>query len=336
MKCFKKVISLAITTFVGIQIAFSPVAGAGMFVSRKDEVAQGQQFQYQVESAYNISEGSPQANVEQVTIRLRRAINNPRNYYDIKCIDAPFFNAFCGPNGKIYITRYMERFTQMYDELAFVLAHEIGHDMNEHWLKRENDQGLVLVGAVAVAKLSGMNGNAAAATIAGSSIAMNRSYGFKFERQADDFAFDTIVKAGYNPGAGAIFFHKLQILEKMVKEKRKGLQFDPQNFLYPHPKTDKRLAAQIEKVEKYSNNRIQIKEDYVYVDGKLFAHPVSTKKADSYQRTYFMAGVLARLCHRNERIHCEVKGNSLYVNDIFIMTQSNGDENLHSIKNRIN
>ena len=65
-------------------------------------------------------------------------------------------------------------------------------------------------------------------------------------------------------------------------------------------------------------------------------HPVSTKKADSYQRTYFMAGVLARLCHQNAKINCEVRGKSLYVNNIFIMTQSAGDENLNNIRSRMN
>lgn len=333
---FKKIASLTIATFFSVNIVFSPVSDAGMFVTRKDEIKQGEIFQYQVENAYHVSEGQAQQNVAEVTTRLRRAIDNPRNYYDVKCIDAGFFNAFCGPNGKIYITRHMEKFTQMYDELAFVIAHEMGHDNYEHYLKRENDQGLALAGAVAVAALAGANENTIALSAIAAGTTLNRSYGFKFEKQADEFAFNTIIKAGYNPGAGAIFFHKLMILEQLVKRNSKSIGFDPQNFIYPHPKTDKRLATQIEYIEKYSNNRVKIKNDYVYVDGKLFVHPVSTKKADSYQRTYFMAGVLARLCHQNANINCEVRNKSLYVNNIFIMTQSNGDENLSNICRRMN
>jgi len=67
--------------------------------------------------------------------------------FSFQCIDEKYVNAFAYPGGKIYITDELIQDLQVTDdELAAVLAHEIGHVVHRHSMK-----GLIEPGIVAIA-----------------------------------------------------------------------------------------------------------------------------------------------------------------------------------------
>ena len=69
-------------------------------------------------------------------IRLTQVLglysHEPNKHYEITVVDLPQPNAFTAGGGYIYITRGMLHQVNSEDELAGVIAHEIGHDNFHH------------------------------------------------------------------------------------------------------------------------------------------------------------------------------------------------------------
>ncbi|HSR07943.1 MAG TPA: M48 family metalloprotease, partial [Bryobacteraceae bacterium] len=65
--------------------------------------------------------------IERIAARLEQHL--PRNQYSFQfsLLEIPEANAFALPGGRIYISRRLIAFAQSEDELAGVIAHEMGH-----------------------------------------------------------------------------------------------------------------------------------------------------------------------------------------------------------------
>ncbi|MBO9708342.1 MAG: M48 family metallopeptidase [Caulobacter sp.] len=138
-------------------------------------------------------------------------------------MDRPFFNASMAPNGYTEVWSGLLLRAETEDELAFVLGHEIGHFAENHSIEAQramktranNALALqVLVSAVAMGAAVGSGSPQSASDImraAGSvndliylsAIAGYFSYSRENESEADTLGFRRMVKAGYDPAAGA-------------------------------------------------------------------------------------------------------------------------------------
>lgn len=103
-------------------------------------------------------------------------------------------NAFALPHGKILVTDELVALAQSDDELAAVLAHELGHVHHRHGL-RALLQALG-IGALAAGALGDFSGLAASAPVL-----LQLSYSRDFELEADAFAQRVLADARLDPRA---------------------------------------------------------------------------------------------------------------------------------------
>ena len=127
---------------------------------------------------------------------------------DVKVFDIPILNAFTVPGGKIILTRELVEKADAPDELAGVLAHEIGHAAYLH----PEAQLVRLSGAqVLLSVFTGSNGGDTTANVA--FMATIFKYSRNAETQADAYAQKTLVNASIDPISLKRFFEKILKLE---------------------------------------------------------------------------------------------------------------------------
>lgn len=171
------------------------------------------------------------------------ASDRPEVYdgYRFAILDSDEINAFACPGALVLVTRGMLRLTASEDELAAVLAHEIGHIQSRHarevieekrWKKFWAVAGtgaVVGLGNKVLRQLAGTLGTMAENLF----VALHtKGYGKKMERQADPQAVTLLERTGYDPHALVRVLEKLRDLRK--DEGKKG-------FLRTHPKPEGRL-----------------------------------------------------------------------------------------------
>ncbi len=130
--------------------------------------------------------------------------------YHFMVLDSDDINAFAAPGGLILVTRGLIECCKNEDELASVLAHEIGHVEKKHGL-RAIRTGRLNSALTVLAVESGKNlGGQELAEVMGafddsineiSTTLMNSGYSRKLEYEADAAAVAILENAGYQPGA---------------------------------------------------------------------------------------------------------------------------------------
>ena len=150
-------------------------------------------------------------------------------------------NAFAVPGGAIYVHTGLMMTVKDTAELAGVLAHEIGHVTSRHVAKmarRGRNTGVAAqVVSILIAILTGNPYLADAGNVATgvAAQAYMSTYTKDAERQADEQAIDTLIRAGWDPHALITMFQTLQ-------HESEGSAHMPQ-FLASHPATQERINA---------------------------------------------------------------------------------------------
>jgi len=142
-------------------------------------------------------------------------------------------NAFALPGGTIVMTDQLVGVAQNDDQIAAVLAHEIGHVRERHGLRA------VLQGAGVLALVSTLAGDAASITslaVALPSVLLQTGYSRNFEDQADAFALQRMRQVRVSPRAFADMLGRLE----QSSAPRAGQK---QDYFSTHPVT----AARIER-----------------------------------------------------------------------------------------
>lgn len=157
----------------------------------------------------------------------------------------PVANAFNAPGGLVFITSGLLAMIHDEDELAGVMAHEMGHGINRHVIKLLESQqkiSLAAIGAIILGSLASKSANGAIATTA-LSIAAAQATTLKFsrenEKEADTVAIKLLIRAGYDPTGLA------RILERL-EEARVSSGQTPK-YLLTHPTSEERIG-QIESI----------------------------------------------------------------------------------------
>jgi predicted Zn-dependent protease len=130
--------------------------------------------------------------------------------YHFLLLDSDEVNAFAGPGGLILVTRGMLRCCESEDELAAVLAHEIGHIENKHGLSAIRQSRLTEAFTVIAAESAKQFGDEELASLTQefegsvSDVVMTLTtsgYSRTQEREADAAAVELLRRAGYPPTA---------------------------------------------------------------------------------------------------------------------------------------
>jgi beta-barrel assembly-enhancing protease len=161
--------------------------------------------------------------------------------YHFVLLDTDEINAFSAPGGLVMISRGMVRCCKNEDELAAVLAHEIGHVENQHGLKaikKGRLTGALTTLALEAGKSLGGSDLAQVTEAFEGSISditstmMNSGYARATEFEADKAAVTIMKHAGYNPAA----------LLGMLEQMKQNLKPDGHDFAKTHPPPDVRIA----------------------------------------------------------------------------------------------
>ncbi|MGH9947303.1 MAG: M48 family metalloprotease, partial [Pyrinomonadaceae bacterium] len=182
-----------------------PIAGHNIFKGEADKWLADAILKLEVEKLDVIENKAITDYVNQVGRNLGLYSKGPKKEFEFIVLEDEDADAFNLGGGRIYITLGMLREVANEDELAGVLAHEIGHDVFQHAAKAVTRQMFWLTGtpkinsaADAEKALEALNEKLHNTPIAVASEVMLGFARFA-ELEADRAAFYNLHKAGYNP-----------------------------------------------------------------------------------------------------------------------------------------
>lgn len=180
--------------------------------------------------------------VNQVGQSLAQFSTKPETFggYHFMVLDSNEINAFAAPGGLVLVTRGLLKCCQTEDELAAVLAHEIGHVANQDGLRAIKtsrlNSTLLSTASVAMnysdAQLAEMTQAFDESIDNIKSTLMDTGYSRRLEFQADAAAVTILKKAGYQPGA----------LVAMLENMAKNWDASRHDFAATHPAPADRIA----------------------------------------------------------------------------------------------
>jgi predicted Zn-dependent protease len=177
--------------------------------TEQDEAKIGAALAGEFEAKYTLLDNSLlNAYLAQVVQRLASHSRRPGLTYTCKVLNIAGVNAFSLPGGYIYVTRGLLDFAQAENELAAVIAHEIGHIAARHALNRFS---LELRSKETWASVRGTLPDLAGAKLEQAFQAMGMPlvgilalrYDRANEEEADLLAFYNLIRSGWSP-AGEI------------------------------------------------------------------------------------------------------------------------------------
>ncbi|MBW7908296.1 MAG: M48 family metalloprotease [Kiritimatiellae bacterium] len=155
-------------------------------------------------------------------------------------LDSDEINAFAAPGGFVFVSRGMLRLCKTEDDLAAVLAHEVGHVELQHALRAIKGSRLTsALTTLALESAKSLGGEALAQVTEAfegsitdiSGTLMNSGYARKQERQSDEVAIRVLKSVGYDPYA----------LTRVLTEMQKHLEPGGHDFAATHPPPQDRV-----------------------------------------------------------------------------------------------
>ena len=191
------------------------------------------------------------AYVEDVGYQVADVSDRPNLPYQFRVVADKELNAFSTPGGWVYINMGLVRIANE-DELAAVLAHEVGHIAARHSVKHMQTQ----MGYQWLISLAGAFGGVDqnAQKIAGAAFDLiQRGFSREDELEADILAIRYTYWVGYNPKA------LITILKKMQEEEKR----EPsaiERFISTHPALSERIARAEEELEIFLEEERQFRK----------------------------------------------------------------------------
>lgn len=242
-------LALALALALIAACAKNPVTGEQELVlmSERQELAMGARYYPKTtQLSYGEVPHAPglQAYVNRVGQHLALGSHRPRIPWEFNVVNTSQVNAYALPGGKISVTRGLLTNMDSEDEMASVLAHEIGHVTARHSVAQYTRGALLSLAvagvSVALAGSEYRQIGALAAGIAGSLLML--SYSRDQERQADQLGYVYMVKSRYNPKGQVEAFEMMQ----SMRDSHPGFIA---NMLSSHPLTTERIETANKRVE---------------------------------------------------------------------------------------
>ncbi|MBP7835908.1 MAG: septum formation protein Maf [Candidatus Omnitrophica bacterium] len=223
------------------------------YYSTDKEVQMGRAIAREVAKEYKLgNDPLMQKRVEDIGKKIIAVCDRKEIDYYFFVLEDDSVNAVSLPGGYVYVFKGLVDKVSNDDELAGVIAHEVGHIVARHSIKKlQAQQGYsILRLLVAVAPSSG--GVGAAADTAFTELILG--YSREDELLADQLGTRYAKLAGYDPHAMVKFLEKLQDVEK-----RRPLQ--EKNYYKTHPYVPDRIRT----VKEEMGDRIDF-DDYINIE----------------------------------------------------------------------
>lgn len=231
---------------------YNPATGKSefIFISTPEEVSLGSNIHRELATQFNFSDNQTQlARIERIGQRLA-AVSDRKDYqYQFYLIDKDEINAFTTPGGNIYFYTGLLNILPTDEQVASVLAHEIGHCAARHTIKKfQAAMGYDLIGSIILGQVGGQAKELASLS---SGMIMNivfSAYGRKDEYEADRLGIKYLSMAGYDPYAS------VEALEALHRESGDG---GAPLVLRSHPYLTDRIKAVRQEIELIKSGRVQ-------------------------------------------------------------------------------
>jgi Zn-dependent protease with chaperone function len=226
------VVSVVVFYFYGIPYAALKVAP---HVSPVIESTMSEQVMKVLDLSHAHPSNLPIEKQHQLTAQFKSLIAGLPREKELHLLfrDAPGIgaNAFALPNGNIVITDDLVKLAKNDEQLVSVMAHEVGHHEQRHAVRQTLESAGVL--AIIAALLGDISGTSMTATLP--AVLLQNGYSRDHEQEADDFAFQLLIKHGRSPQAFADMF-------KLIQADAKLDDSGAINYLSTHPASKERIA----------------------------------------------------------------------------------------------
>ena len=176
--------------------------------STDKEVETGRRLALRVEREMALAaDEAMQQRVKDIGARIAAVCDRRELVYTFAVVEDKDVNAFSLPGGYVFLNNALVKEAATDDELAGVIAHEVGHIAARHAVKRyESGLGLQLA---TLATLAARQGEAARG-LSVAAQAAQLAYARQDELEADRLAVKYMKAAGFDPKAMLTFLEKLQ------------------------------------------------------------------------------------------------------------------------------
>lgn len=187
-----------------------PITGRSQFImsSPTEENALGLQAFTQEKQQYGQSSNATyNAVLNNCASALIAVAEEPSFQWQVAVLNSKEQNAFCAPGGKIGVYSGIMDIMNNEAELAFVVAHEIGHAIARHYGERTAWGSLIETGGEIIKSI---NPESTAASIYGPATKLGITLPFsrRNEYEADEIGLILMARAGYNPNAAIEFWSR--------------------------------------------------------------------------------------------------------------------------------
>ncbi len=222
----------------GAAMAVAMTTAAGCGISQQQEVDMGAQQAQQVNSQLPIvTDVAVNRYLNVLGDSLAHVTSRSDLDWHFYMVNTSDFNAFALPGGYIYVNRGVAERSDMMDQFASVIAHEIGHVVLRHSVKQMEQMQGANVGVTVACILTGVcNSGIAQAGINVAGSAIFAKFSRTDEAQADAAGVEELVRAGINPNGMP------QMFEKLLAE-RKTSPSGLDAWFTDHPLEEDRIAA---------------------------------------------------------------------------------------------
>lgn len=234
---FLSILGVIAPFFYGCATEYSKALGKTEVILIKDdsEVRMGGSLAKKLEKKLKLSEDDLlQQRVDRIGQEIASVCDRKDIQYHFKVLEGKDVNALSLPGGYIYVHEGLIDKVDTNDELAFVLAHEIGHVAAKHSVKRiQGVLGYTLL-RVLTSRVKGSREVGEVTDIAFSQIMLG--YSREDELLADRLAVRYLQRAGYDPNGGVVFLKKLREIERKKPAR-------PPNYIKTHPPISVRIET---------------------------------------------------------------------------------------------
>ncbi len=225
------------------------------YYSTDQEVQMGQSINREVAKEYKFSQDPLQAKrVEDIGKKIAAVSDRKDVDYHFQVLDDDQVNAVSLPGGYVYVNSGLLDKIASDDELACVLAHEVGHIVARHSIKKLQamQSYSILRLLVAVAPSSGEVGTAADLAFTQFLLGYSR----EDELLADQLGARYAKRAGYDPHGMITFLEKLQDINRRMPPTERS-------YFKTHPYVPDRIRV----VKEELGERIKF-SDYINIEQK--------------------------------------------------------------------
>ena len=231
--------------------------------------------------------------IQSLGYRLVANSDSQQRQFTFFVVNDPTVNAFAAPGGFIGINTGLILITESESELASVLAHEIAHITQNHFLRAMESasrMNLPATAALIAAIILGQDSRALGGAVIGGYIQQRINFTRANEQEADRICIDVLMRSNFDPRSMPVFFNRLQ------QSGRFSSNAVP-DFLSTHPVTTARIADAGSRAEQLPKTAVNESESYRLIQAAL---RVKVEKDPVQSLRYFTAQI------KNERYKNDV------------------------------